>query len=301
MRIAVTGASGLIGRALVPRLRDDGHDVLRLVRRTPRTEDEHRWDPEHRRIDPALLSDVDAVVHLAGVGIGDRRWSEAHKRRVLDSRVDGTATVSQALAEAATADPSRERVLLSASAVGYYGDTGDRVVDEGAPPGDDYLAHVCVAWEEATAPAAAAGVRVANLRSGLVLGRGGLLGRMTPLFRLGVGGRLGSGRQYWPWISIDDEVGAIRFLLTTPLSGPVNLTAPTPVTNAEFTAALGRVVRRPTPFPVPGAALWVVLGEFARIGVLAGQRAVPARLQESGFSFAHTSVEDGLRAALVSR
>ena len=298
MKIAVTGSSGLIGSRLVPSLVGDGHEVIRLVRRTPRRADEHRWDPQHRRIDPALLSDVDAVVHLAGVGVADHRWNATHKRQVLESRVDGTATISQALADAAAADPGRERVLLSGSAVGWYGDTGDRVVDESAPAGTDFLARVCLAWEAATAPAVGAGVRVALLRTGLVLGPGGLLGRMLPLFRLGLGGRLGSGRQYLPWISLQDEVDAIRFLLTTPVSGPVNLSAPTPVTNAEFTAALGRLVHRPAVLPVPGPALEVVLGEFARVGVLAGQRAVPAALTAAGFQFTHRDLEAALRAAL---
>ncbi|MCW2535098.1 MAG: hypothetical protein JWQ26_797 [Modestobacter sp.] len=298
MKVAVTGSSGLIGSRLVPTLVEDGHEVIRLVRRTPRRADEHRWDPQHRRIDPALLTDVDAVVHLAGVGVADHRWTAAHKRQVLESRVDGTATVSQALADAAAADPTRDRVLLSGSAVGWYGDTGDRVVDESAPAGDDFLARVCVAWEAATAPAVEAGVRVATLRTGLVLGPGGLLARMLPLFRLGLGGRLGSGRQYLPWISLTDEVDAIRFLLTAPVSGPVNLSAPTPVTNAQFTAALGRVVHRPAVLPVPGAALRVVLGEFARVGVLAGQRAVPAALTAAGFPFTHHDLEAALRAAV---
>lgn len=298
MRIAVTGSSGLIGNSLVPALEADGHDVLRLVRRTPRTADEHRWDPQHRRIDPALLADVDAVVNLAGVGIADRRWTEAHKARVLASRVDATSTVSTALADAAAADPGRQRVLLSASAVGWYGDTGSQLVDESAPAGRDFLARVCSDWEAAAAPAADAGVRVVTLRTGLVLGRGGLLGRMAPLFRLGLGGPLGSGRQYWPWIALSDEVDAIRFLLTAPVSGPVNLTAPTPVTNEEFTRTLGRVVHRPAVLRVPGPVLSLALGEFAEVGVLAGQRAVPRKLTEAGFAFGHPDLEDALREAL---
>ncbi|MGY1634823.1 TIGR01777 family oxidoreductase [Geodermatophilus sp. SYSU D01186] len=301
MKIAVTGSSGLIGSHLVPALCADGHDVLRLVRRTPRTADEHRWDPQHRRIDPALLSDVDAVVNLAGVGIGDRRWTAKHKQRVLASRVDATRTVSEAMAAAATADPTRPRVLLSGSAVGWYGDTGDTAVDERAPAGHDFLSRVCTEWEAAAAPAADAGIRVTLLRTGLVLGPGGLLGRLAPLFRLGVGGRLGSGRQYWPWISLTDEVDAIRFLLTAPVAGPVNLTAPTPVTNAEFTRALARAVHRPAALPVPGLALRLAVGEFAPVGILAGQRALPARLEEAGFTWTHTDLDAALRSALHRR
>ncbi len=298
MKIAVTGSSGLIGSRLVPALRDDGHDVLRLVRRTPRTADEHRWAPEHRQIDPTLLRDVDAVVNLAGVGIGDHRWTPRYKQAVLASRVDATCTISDALAKAAAEDSARPRVLLSSSAVGWYGDTGDRTVDESAPGGTDFLARVCEDWEAATAPAAGAGVRVVTLRTGLVLGPGGLLGRMAPLFRLRLGGRLGSGRQYWPWIALDDEIAAMRFLLTAPLSGPVNLTAPTPVTNAEFTRALAAVLHRPAALPVPGWALRIALGEFAPVGVLAGQRAVPAQLLDAGFPFTHPDLEDALRVAV---
>jgi len=301
MKVAVTGSSGLIGTPLVRALIADGHEVLRLVRRTPRTADEHRWEPALHRIPPGLLDDVDAVVNLAGVGVGDRRWSDRHKEQVLRSRVESTGTISQALADATASAPGRDRVLLSGSAVGWYGDTGDRVVEEDAPAGDDFLAQVCVQWEAATAPAAAAGVRVATLRTGLVLARGGLLGRLAPLFRLGLGGKLGSGRQYMPWIGLQDEVDAIRFLLTAPVSGPVNLTAPTPVTNAEFTAALAAVVHRPALVTVPGIALQAVLGEFARVGVLAGQRAVPAALQAAGFSFSQPELGTALQAALARR
>lgn len=300
MKIAVTGASGLIGGALVEALRSDGHDVLKLVRRTPRTADEHRWDPQHRRIDPALLSDVDAVVNLAGEPIRPRPWTRAYKERLLTSRLDSTITVSEALARLAAEDPDRRRVLLSASAVGYYGDTGDRLIDESAPPGSDFLAGLCARWEATTAPAEEAGVRVVLLRTGLVIGRGALLMQVLGLlFRAGLGGRLGSGRQYWPWISLADEVDAIRFLLTSDLSGPVNLTAPTPVTNAEFTRELGRVVRRPTVLPVPAFVLSTALGEFARSSVLGGQRASSERLTSAGFTFTHTRVESALRAALA--
>src|SRR3954462_14688712 len=215
MKIAVTGSTGLIGSALVPLLRDDGHEVLRLVRRTPRTADEHRWDPHHRRVDPARLADVDAVVNLAGPPIRPRPWTAGYKQQLLDSRIDSTTTVSEALAAAAASDPGRRRVLVSASAVGFYGDTGDRTVDESAPAGSDFLAQLCVRWEAATSPAEAAGVRVVLLRTGLVLDRSAMLMQvMGQIFRLGLGGRLGDGRQYWPWISLTDEVGAIRHLLT---------------------------------------------------------------------------------------
>jgi uncharacterized protein (TIGR01777 family) len=299
MKVAVTGASGLIGGALVEALRSDGHEVLRLVRRTPRTAEEHRWDPQHRRIDPALFADVNAVVNLAGEPIRPRPWTNAYKERLLSSRLDSTTTISETLAAAAVADPTRRRVLLSASAVGYYGDTGDRPVDESTPPGTDFLAGVCARWEEAAAPAVDAGVRVVFLRTGLVIGRGALMMQVLGLlFRAGLGGRLGSGRQYWPWISLRDEIDAIRFLLTADVSGPVNLTAPTPLTNAEFTRRLGAVVHRPTVLAVPGFALSAALGEFARSSILGGQRASSEKLTRAGFTFTHTELEQALRAAL---
>ncbi len=299
MKVAVTGSSGLIGTRLVAALRADGHEVLRLVRRTPRTADEHRWDPQHRRIDPALLSDVDAVVNLAGTPIRPRPFTAGYKQQLRSSRLDSTITVSEALAAAATADPGRRRVLLSASAVGYYGDTGDRPVQEDAPPGSDFLARLCVDWEAATRAAEDAGVRVVHLRTGLVVGRDAMLVRILGLvFRAGLGGRMGSGRQYWPWISLDDEVDAMRFLLTADVSGPVNLTGPAPVTNAEFVRRLAAAVHRPAVLPVPGPVLSLALGEFGRSSVLAGQRAVPAALERAGYQWTHRDLDDAFRAAL---
>jgi uncharacterized protein len=298
LKIAVSGASGLIGGALLPALRADGHEVLTLVRRTPRTVDEHRWDPQHRRIDPTLLADVDAVINLGGTPIRPRPFTAGYKERLLRSRIDATTTISEALAAAVTADPGRPRVLLSASAVGYYGDTGSRTVTEQEPAGEDFLAQLCAQWEAATAPAEAAGVRVVRLRTGLVLDRKAMLMQILGrVFRLGLGGRMGSGQQYWPWISLTDVVGAVRHLLTTDVSGPVNLTGPSPVTNAEFTRELARQVHRPAVLPVPGFAINLALGEFGRSSVTAGQRALPARLEESGYRFTHPDFVSALRAA----
>ncbi|MFJ6779448.1 TIGR01777 family oxidoreductase [Streptomyces yangpuensis] len=295
MRIAVTGSTGLIGSALVRSLRADGNEVVRFVRREPAAPDEARWDPERGHVDPAGLAGCGAVVHLAGAGIGDHRWTAAYKRKIRDSRVLGTAALANALA--GLDEPPA--VLVSGSAVGYYGDTGERPVDEDAPAGHGFLPSVCVEWEAAAAPAREAGIRTAFARTGLVVAKeGGAWGRMFPLFRAGVGGRLGDGRQYWPYISLRDEVAALRHIIDTPsLSGPVNLTAPEPLTNRQVTAAMGRVLHRPAVLPVPAVALRVVLGEFSE-DVLGGQRARPARLLESGFVFRDPGIEQAIRAAL---
>ncbi|MCB5170223.1 TIGR01777 family oxidoreductase [Streptomyces bambusae] len=297
MRIAVTGASGLIGKALVRSLRADGHAVVRLVRRPPREPDEAAWDPRRGTVDPAALPGCTAVVHLAGAGIGDRRWTEAYKKEIRDSRVAGTTTLARAIA--ALDEPPE--VLVSASGIGYYGDAGDQVLDERSPAGTGFLPEVCRAWEAATAPAAGAGVRVVLARNGLVVsGGGGAWGRMFPLFRAGLGGRLGDGRQYWSFISLYDEIAAIRHLISTPsLSGPVNMTAPEPLTNREITAAMGRVLHRPTACAVPEFALRLALGELAQ-DVLGSQRAVPRALAESGFRFTFPEIDDALRAALAA-
>ncbi|WP_260610921.1 TIGR01777 family oxidoreductase [Streptomyces sp. WAC06614] len=294
-RTAVTGSTGLIGKALVRSLRADGHEVVRYVRRPPAAPDEARWDPSAGHVDPAGLAGCTAVVHLAGAGIGDRRWTDAHKRAIRDSRVLGTTALARALA--ALDEPPQ--VLVSGSAVGYYGDQGDRVLDEGSPVGDGFLPSVCAEWEAATAPAQEAGVRTVLARTGLVVAReGGAWARLFPVFKAGIGGRLGDGRQYWPFISLHDEVAALRHLIDTPaLSGPVNLTAPEPPTNREITAAMGRVLHRPTAFAVPAPVLRIVLGELAQ-DVLGSQRARPVRLLRSGFVFRYPDVEDALRAAL---
>lgn len=293
-RVAVTGASGLIGAALVRSLRADGHDVLRLVRRPARTADEVEWDPKRLYVDGAGLVGVDAVVHLAGAGVGERRWTEAYKREIRDSRVLGTTAIARTLA--GLAEPPE--TLVCGTALGFYGDTGSLPVDEGAPAGSGFLPSVCVEWEAAAAPAEDAGIRVTYARTGLVVARqGGAWGRLFPVFRAGLGGRMGDGRQYWSFISLHDEVAALRHLMDTPtLSGPVNLTAPEPVTNREVTAAMGRVLRRPTPFPVPAAALKLVLGDFAA-DVLGSQRVLPGRLLSSGFAFAFPTIDASIRAA----
>jgi uncharacterized protein (TIGR01777 family) len=278
---------------LVPALESAGHTVVPLVRRTPRA-GEVGWDPARRQLNPADLSGTDAVIHLAGAGIGDRRWTPAYKRTLLDSRVDGTTTLSEAIAAAEPRPP----VLLSSSAIGWYGNTGDRAVDESSPAGSDFLGDLCRRWEEATRAAADAGVRVVHLRTGLVCaGKGGLLSRLLPLFRLGLGGKLGTGKQYWSWISLADEISAIQHLLDSDVSGPVNLTGPEPVTNAEFTRVLGRVLGRPTLAPVPAFALRIVVGEFADVGVLTSQRVLPKVLESSAYPFQHSTVEATLRWA----
>ncbi|GGJ47753.1 TIGR01777 family oxidoreductase [Streptomyces brasiliensis] len=294
-RIAVAGASGLIGSALVRSLAADGHEVVRLVRRASHGDAEVCWDPEGRYVDAASLAGCDVVVNLAGAGVGDHRWTDAYKKRVRDSRVLGTAT----LAEAVASLPQPPRVFVNGSAIGFYGDTGERTVDEDAPPGNGFLPSLCVEWEEAAAPVREAGIRTVFARTGLVVARtGGAWGRLFPLFRAGLGGPLGSGRQYWSYIALRDEVAALRHLIDTDgLSGPVNLTAPQPLTNREITAAMGRVLHRPTLFAVPAPVLRTVLGELAG-DVLGSQRVVPKRLLESGFTFAFPGIEDAIRAAL---
>lgn len=271
--------------------------MARLVRSRPAPgSSDVAWDPVAGTIDAGALQGTEAVVHLAGEGIASRRWNAEHKRRVLDSRVQGTRLLSETLAKL---DP-RPQVLVSASAVGYYGDRGDETITEDSPPGQGFLAEVCTQWEAAAAAAVDAGIRVVHPRTGIVLSpEGGALKTQLPLFRFGLGGRLGSGRNWVPWISLDDEVGAIVHCIDHDLRGPVNLTAPSPVTNAEFTKALGRVLGRPTVVAAPNFALGIVLGrEMAKELLLAGQRALPTRLQQSGYAFRHPELEGALRDLL---
>ena len=297
MRIAITGSTGLIGTALGRSLAADGHEVVPVVRR-PLTAGEVgiRWDPSGQTIDADALEGLDAVVHLAGAGIGDKRWTDDYKRTILESRTKGTDVLARALA-GLDRPPS---VLVSASAIGFYGDTGDAAVTEQAPAGSDFLADVCVQWEAAAAPAAEAGIRVVHPRTGIVLSPdGGALAKLLPLFKLGLGGRMGSGRQWWSWISLTDEVAAIRHLIDHEVAGPVNLTAPAPATNAGLTDVLGSVLHRPTLLPVPSFGPKLLLGgELADALLFNSQRVLPGVLDAEGFSFAHPDLEGALRAML---
>ncbi|MEV6169725.1 TIGR01777 family oxidoreductase [Streptomyces sp. NPDC051954] len=294
-RIAVAGASGLIGSALVRSLTADGHEVLRLVRHAPRAADELRWDPEARQVDTAGLAGCDAVVNLAGAGVGSRRWTDAYKSRIRSSRILGTSALAEAIASLDTPP----RVFVNGSAIGFYGETGDRTVDERSPHGAGFLPELCVEWEGSAAAAQKAGVRTVFTRTGLVVApKGGAWGKLFPLFKAGLGGRMGDGRQYWSFVSLHDEVAAIRHLIDTDgLSGPFNVTAPQPLTNREITAAMGRVLHRPTLFAVPAPVLRTVLGEMAG-DVLGSARVLPTRLLESGFTFAFPDIEGAIRAAL---
>jgi uncharacterized protein (TIGR01777 family) len=297
MKIAITGASGLIGSALVPHLRSQGNEVVRLVRRPTTAPDEVTWDPAAGTFDLAGLQGTEAVVHLAGAGVGDHRWTDEYKRQILDSRVDGTRTIVDAITHLDVAP----KVLISGSAIGWYGETGDRRVDETDPAGTGFLADVVRAWEATADPAEQAGIRVVHARTGLVVAKeGGAWARMFPLFKLGLGGKLGSGRQYWSWISLRDEVRAIDYLLANEsVTGAVNLTAPNPATNAEVTAAMGQVLGRLTLLPAPAFALKAVLGEFST-EVLGSARVIPAVLERAGFTWDDTTIASAIRTALES-
>lgn len=295
MKVLVSGSSGLIGSALVPALRQAGHQVVRLVRRRPEPPDEFFWLPDAGQLDRSALEGVDAVVHLAGETIG-KRWTSSAKERIRASRIEGARLLTEAMREMGTPP----RVFVSASAVGYYGDRGSEILDENEAPGRGFLAEVCKDWEAATRPAVERGVRVVNARTGIVLsGRGGALKAMLPLFQLGLGGVLGDGRQYMSWIAIDDVVrGYLHLLEDSGLSGPVNLTSPNPVTNAEFTQTLAKVLGRPAFLRVPAQVLTLPMGEMAQETLLASQRAIPRRLLERGFQFQYPELEGALRHVL---
>ena len=297
MTVLVTGSHGLVGSALIPNLEAGGHRVLRLVRRGPQGDVERRWDPETGELDAASLDGVQAVVHLAGENIASGRWNDAKKDRIRSSRVDGTRLLAQGLAELQT-PPG---VLICASAVGYYGNRGEEILNEESAPGADFLAETCLAWEHAARPALDAGVRTVVLRIGIVLSAdGGALAKMLFPFKMGAGGVIGSGNQYMSWVTLSDLVGIVDHALNTEtLQGPVNAVSPAPVTNREFTRALGGVLSRPTLFPMPAFAARLAFGEMADALLLSSTRVLPARLQESGYDFQHPQLDDALRHVLT--
>jgi uncharacterized protein (TIGR01777 family) len=286
--VAVTGSSGLIGAALVARLQSDGYKVLKLVRRPPRAADEVSWDPKKGEIDLKSLEGVDAVFHLAGAGVGDKRWTAAYRSQILNSRLLGTTTIANAC------EQLQPEVFISASAIGYYGETGNREVTEVDRGGDDFLSIVCREWE--LVANLAPSVRTIKLRTGLVLDpTGGALGRMIPLFKFGIGGKLGSGKQWWSWITLHDQVRAMIFLMQSEIEGAVNITSPNPVTNKEFTAALAHALKRPAFFPAPAIALRAVLGGFSS-EVLGSKKVMPKVLLDNGFKFEYPFVSNALTA-----
>ena len=287
-RIAVTGSSGLIGSALVGHLKEQGYEVQRLVRRKATTSEEITWDPQAGTVDLDALDGVHGVIHLAGAGVGDKRWTKKYRATILNSRLLGTTAIAHAV------EKVKPSVFISASAIGYYGETGNRAVTENDRVGDDFLATVCREWEAAADLAGS--VRTVKIRTGLVLDPvGGALGRMLPLFRLGVGGKLGSGNQWWSWITLHDEINAITHLLNSSVSGPVNLTSPFPVTNQEFTGTLARSLHRPALFPVPGFALKIALGGFST-EILGSKKVLPSVLSEDGFAFNYPHLTGALAA-----
>jgi uncharacterized protein (TIGR01777 family) len=295
MKIVISGASGLIGTQLVEQLQQNGHDVVRLVRRAANT-GEIMWDPKAGVLSASALEGADAVIHLSGAGIGDKRWTSSYKREILESRTITTSLIANTIANMSR----KPSVFLCGSAIGIYGPRGDEQLTEVSTNGTSFLADVCEQWEAAAKPASDAGVRTVLLRTGIVLTtKGGALKKQLPLFQLGLGGKFGNGKQWQSWISIDDEVGAIEHLLTANVSGAVNLTAPNPVTNAEFTSTLARVVKRPAFLPIPPFAPKAILGgELADALLFTGQRVIPAALNASGYQFVHPTLEVALRALL---
>lgn len=304
MQIAIAGSSGLVGTALVEHLRGAGHHIVRLVRSTPAAGSaDVQWDPASGAMPIGALDGADAVINLSGAGIGDHRWSDAYKRELVESRLRTTELLAATIAATIAASSASARlpaVFLSGSAIGWYGPRGDEPLDETSAPGSGFLSELCTRWEAATTAAAGAGVRTVQLRTGIVLSaRGGALRKQLPLFKMALGGRFGSGRQWQSWISIFDEVGAIEHLLSSALSGPVNLTAPHPVTNRELTDVLGSVLRRPTVLQVPAFGPRLLLGrELADALLFSGQRVLPSRLLADGYVFRHSTLEPALRAIL---
>lgn len=290
MRIVIGGSSGLIGTELVDSLRKDGHEVLRLVRRKSTASSEIYWNPVAGELDVSQLLGCNVFINLAGAGVGDGRWTEKYKALILSSRVDSTSLLAKAAAEV------KPEVFIAGSAIGWYGDTADQQVDESSPAGSGFLADVVVAWEQAAQPAKAAGVRVVNIRTGLVAAKnGGAWSRLLPIFKLGAGGKLGTGKQYWSFISMRDEIAAIKFVISnSKISGPVNLTAPTPATNLEVTKAMSKVFNRPALLPVPAFALKSILGEFSQ-EVLGSARVIPRVLLDAGFVFQDPDIESTMR------
>lgn len=289
-RIAITGASGLIGTALVGHLKSEGHTVQRFVRRPVVAPDEIQWDPKTGYVDIEALRGVDAVIHLAGVGVGDKRWSKKYKAEILNSRLLGTTAIARAVSEV------KPQVFISASAIGWYGESGNRAVVESDRVGDDFLAAVCREWEAAAD--LAQGVRTVKIRTGLVLDpTGGALGKMLPLFRLGLGGKLGNGKQWWSWITLHDVIRAISFLLESKIEGPVNLTSPNPVTNQELTSALARAMHRPALFPAPAIGLKIALGGFSS-EILGSKKVMPQELTNAGFTWDYPHITNALTALI---
>jgi uncharacterized protein (TIGR01777 family) len=296
MRILISGSHGLVGKALVRSLESDGHEIFRLVRHAPGSDSEIEWSPDRYSIALACLEGFDAVVHLAGESIASGRWNEERKRKIRDSRVKGTKLLSDALANLARPP----KTLISASAIGCYGNRGDELLTEASPPGNDFLARVCVEWENATAHATEKGIRVVNTRFGIILdSKGGALAKMLTPFRMGVGGRIGSGKQWMSWIALDDVVGAIEHVLVSEtVNGPVNFVAPNPVRNAEFTRTLGKALSRPTIFPIPAFGVRMVFGEMADALLLSSQRVEPERLKAAEYEFKYSQLEGALRHVL---
>jgi uncharacterized protein (TIGR01777 family) len=296
MKILVSGSHGLVGTALVQTLESEGYDIFRLVRHAPNAETEIEWSPDRYSIALARLEGFDAVVHLAGESIAEGRWTDEKKKRIRESRVKGTRLLGDALANLS----QPPKAFVCASAIGYYGDRGDEILTEASAPGKDFLSDVCVEWEKATALAGEKGIRVVNCRFGIILdANGGALKKMLPPFRMGVGGKIGSGKQWMSWIALDDVVRGIEFALANDsIRGPVNFVAPAPVTNAHFTKTLGKVLSRPTTFPIPAFGVRLLFGEMADALLLSSQRVVSAVLQESGYLFKYAQLEGALRAIL---